>query len=124
MSAFEDLKLVRDYLDSRLVGWIGARTDTTTVTGRDAIVVARAIADKLHKTCGENCVIRARLSRALEDNSGLRDCNAVLTCDLEDFEENLEIAKRNNAAIGQLCLTYRQKISDLETKVTELTARQ
>jgi hypothetical protein len=105
MSTATDLVLVRDYLDSILVGWIGAYTNATTVSGQQAIKDAIAIRERLHRIWGTNCALRSRLARALADNDGLRDCNAMLTADLEKSERER--------------FDLRQKVSELETRITE-----
>ena len=86
-SAFEDLRTLRDFLDSALVGWIGARTEMTTETGKDAMKDAIRLRERAYRAWGENIVLRARLSRALADNDGLRDCNAELTAEVMAYEE-------------------------------------
>ena len=86
MSALDDLRNLETSLDAAITGWIGYNWKPTTVLGGKCSEMVSAMRRRHYKAWGENCALRARLSRALDDNDGLRDGNASMTAQIEELE--------------------------------------
>lgn len=109
MAALEDLRNVATALDSALTGWISYPFPSTTKIGALALQMVATLRQRRYRDWGENCALRARLARALADNTGLRDCNRVLTDQVLRLEANGPTVTGDAAGEGRLRLPGRNR---------------
>lgn len=90
MTAADDLRDLRDNLDGTLAGSVLSWKRASTKTGQDCFDLNMEIRAKRYREWGETISLRARLSRALLDNEGLREGNSQMTEQICRLEEALK----------------------------------
>lgn len=97
MSATKDLHDIADRLDGVLHGAFWPTSiKCSTAAGRACAGLTEQLRARLYAAWSENCVLRAHLSRALEEVEGQRDMNAILTTEAEGAPDaNRVLAAKN-----------------------------